>query len=567
MKSSIKKIIMSLAILAGVAAIFSFRPAKNHNFEVAKNMEIFNAIVKELDMFYVDTIDPNVTIKRGIDAMLYSLDPYTSYYPEDDQDEIEQLIKGSYGGIGSVISYNLKKKHSVIAEPYQGMPAAEAGLKAGDVLLEIDGESLQGKDNAQVSEMLRGEIGTTFQLKVQRPGVEKPLTFSITRKAIQLPTIPYYGKVSDQVGYIEFINFTEGSANDFKKAFVDLKKQGVNSLIIDLRNNGGGLLSEAVDIVNFFVPKGKTIVNTKGKVNYTNSDYKTKNQPLDLEIPIALLVGGQTASAAEILAGSLQDLDRGVVIGNKTFGKGLVQTPRSLPYGAIMKMTTAKYYIPSGRCVQAIDYSHRGVDGRSERIPDSLLSVFHTSIGREVKDGAGVMPDIEVKQDKLPNILFYLVTENIIFDYATEFCLTHPSIAAPEEFKLSDADYNDFKNFVAKQDFKYDQQSEKVLSSLKEIAEFEGYLEEAKAEFEALESKLSHNLDKDLDYFRKEIQHLLSIEINKRYHFQAGSSIEQLKQDKELDQALNILEKDTAYKSILSPSFKPIVSDSIAILY
>ena len=566
MKNGIKKIILTLAILSGVAVIFSFRPEKNHNFEVAKNMEIFNAIVKELDMFYVDTIDPNVTIKHAINAMLYSLDPYTNFYPEDDQDEIEQMIKGSYGGIGSVITYNVKKKHSVIAEPYKGMPAAEAGLKAGDILLQIDDESLEGKDNAKVSEMLRGEIGTTFQLKVQRPGVDQPITFSITRRAIQLPTIPYYGKATPEIGYIEFINFTEGSSKEFKKAFVDLKQKGISSLVIDLRNNGGGLLSEAVDIVNYFVPKGQPIVSTKGKVAHTNSEYKTEQQPLDLEIPIVLLVGGQTASAAEILAGSLQDLDRGVVVGSKTFGKGLVQTPRSLPYGALMKLTTAKYYIPSGRCVQAIDYSHRSSDGRSERIPDSLLTVFHTSIGREVKDGAGIMPDIEVVQEKLPNILFYLVTENIIFDYATQYCLKHKTIGSAQDFKLTDADYHAFKEYAKKQDFKYDQQSEKVLSSLKEIAEFEGYLEEAQEEFNALEKKLSHNIDKDLDYFRKDIQHLLSIEIIKRYHYQAGSSIEQLKQDKDFDQALSILQNQTGYKQVLSPEFKPLTGDSLALV-
>ncbi|EGJ70671.1 carboxyl-terminal protease [Bacteroides coprosuis DSM 18011] len=565
MKNGIKKLVISLSVVVGIAVFFSFRAEKDHNFEVAKNLDIFNSIVKELDMFYVDTIDPNVTIRRAIDAMLYSLDPHTSYYPADDQSELEQMIKGSYGGIGSIISYDPKNKYSVIAEPYEGMPAAEVGLKVGDILLQIDDTVLSDKDNQQVSEMLRGEIGTNFVLKVKRPGVEKPLDFTITRKSIQLPTIPYYGVLKDKVGYIEFVSFSGTPAADFKKAFVDLKNQGIESLIIDLRSNGGGLLDEAVEIVNYFVPKGDTIVTTKGKIKQASNTYVTKNQPLDTEIPIVLLVGGSTASAAEILAGSLQDLDRGVVIGNKTFGKGLVQIPRALPYGANMKLTSAKYYIPSGRCVQAIDYSHRDADGKVERIPDSLMTVFHTSIGREVKDGAGIMPDIEVKQDKLPNILFYLVTENHIFNYATDYCLKHKKIAPAKDFALSEADYQEFKEYIKGKDFKYDQQSEKVLSSLKEIAEFEGYLEESKSEFEALEKKLSHNIDKDLDYFSKDIKHILSLEIVKRYYFQKGSTIERLKQDKEVDEAVGILKGNTIYKNILSPAFKPMLSDSISV--
>lgn len=543
----------------------SFKTTKEHNFEVAKNMDIFNAIVKELDMFYVDTIDPNVTIKRGIDAMLYSLDPHTSYYPAEDKSELEQMIKGSYGGIGSVISYNPKKKHSMIAEPYEGMPAAEVGLKVGDVLLQIDTVDLKGKDNQKISEMLRGEVGTTFKLKVQRPGVSKPMTFDITRKSIELPTIPYYGLLSNNVGYIEFVSFSGTPASDFKKAFVDLKSQGAKSLIIDLRNNGGGLLDEAVDIVNYFVPKGKTIVTTKGKIPQASSTYVTKNQPLDTEIPIILLVGSSTASAAEILAGSLQDLDRGVVMGSKTFGKGLVQIPRPLPFGANMKLTSAKYYIPSGRCVQAIDYSHRSADGSVTRIPDSLMTIFHTSIGREVKDGAGILPDIEVTPEKLPNILFYLVTENIIFDYATDYAIKHKTIAPANEFTLTDADYTEFKNLAKSRDFKYDQQSEKVLKSLKELAEFEGYMEDAKAEFEALEKKLSHNIDRDLDYFSKDIKEIISLEIIKRYYYQKGSTIERLKFDEDVKMAIKIF-ASPVYKEVLSPAFKPLSIDSIASL-
>lgn len=381
--------IIAVIVLIAVA-FFGFKKGDDRNFQIAKNLDIFNAIVKELDMFYVDTIDPNKTIREGIDNMLYSLDPYTVYYPENDQDELEMMVKGSYGGIGSLIRYNPKLQYTVIAEPYEGMPAAESGLKAGDILLEIDGKDL--KNNSDVSTLLRGQVGTSFKLKVQRPGVKEPLEFTIVRRSIQMPTIPYYGIMEGQVGYINLSSFSGTPSKDFKNAFLDLKKQGATSLVIDLRNNGGGLLDQAVEIVNFFVPRGKTIVTTKGKIKQASNTYKTLREPLDTDIPIAVLVNSGTASSSEILSGSLQDLDRAVIVGNRTYGKGLVQVPRSLPYGGNLKITTSKYYIPSGRCVQAIDYAHRNEDGSVARIPDSLTTVFHTAAGREVRDGGGVSP-------------------------------------------------------------------------------------------------------------------------------------------------------------------------------
>ena len=542
----------SLLLLVTVVALWGFASGDSRSFQVAKNLDIFNSIVKELDLFYVDTIDPNKTVREGIDAMLYSLDPYTEYYPEDDQAELEQMLKNSYGGIGSVITWNAKRKRSVIAEPYEGMPAAEVGLKAGDVLLEIDGKDLMGKNNQQVSEMLRGQVGTSFKLKVERPGEKKPLEFDIVRRSIQLPLIPYYGVVGDHVGYINLSTFSGRPAKEFKRAFLDLKKQGITSLVIDLRNNGGGLLDESVEIANYFLPRGKTLVTTKGKIEQASNTYKTLREPIDLDIPIAVLVNSVTASASEILAGSLQDLDRAVLVGTRTFGKGLVQTTRPLPYGGTMKVTTSKYYIPSGRCVQAIDYTHRNEDGSVGRIPDSLTTVFHTAAGREVRDGGGVTPDIEVKQEKLPNILFYLVNDNLIFDYATDYCLKHPTIAAPEQFEVTDADYADFKVKVKAAGFKYDQQTEKMLKNLKEMAEFEGYLEGASAEFDALEKKLQHNLDHDLDYFADDIRSLIAVEIVKRYYYQRGSIIQQLKDDKDLDAALEILGDTAAYRKMLS---------------
>lgn len=545
-------------IVVGVlatAAFFSFKSGDDRNFQVAKNLDIFNAIVKELDMFYVDTIDPNKTIRTGIDNMLYSLDPYTEYYPEEDQSELEQMVKGSFGGIGSLISYNPKLKRSMIAEPFEGTPAALAGLKAGDVLMEIDGVDLAGKDNAQVSQLLRGPVETSFQLKVERPnekGGRTPMEFTIVRKSIQTPTIPYAGMLENQVGYINVSTFSGNPSKGFKKAFLELKEQGATSLVIDLRNNGGGLLDEAVEIANYFLPRGKVIVTTKGKIPQAGNTYKTLREPLDLDIPIVVLVNSATASASEILSGSLQDLDRAVIVGNRTFGKGLVQVPRSLPYGGMMKVTTSKYYIPSGRCVQAIDYKHRNPDGSVGVIPDSLTKVFHTAAGREVRDGGGVMPDIVVKEDKLPNILFYLVRDNLIFDYATQYCLQHPTIAEPQAFEVTDADYQAFKDMVKKADFKYDQQSEKILKTLKEAAEFEGYMKDASAEFEALEKKLNHDLDRDLDYFSSDIKNMIASEIIKRYYYQRGGIIQQLKDDNDLKEALKVLGDPVKYREMLS---------------
>lgn len=548
----IRKVFLVLAIVLGTAAIWGFASGDSRSFQLAKNIDIFNSIVKELDLFYVDSIDPNKTIREGIDAMLYSLDPYTNYFPEEDQSELEQMLKNSYGGIGSVITWNAKLKRSMIAEPYEGMPAAEVGLKPGDILLEIDGEDLLGKNNQEVSEMLRGQVGTSFKLKVQRPGQKKPMEFDIVRRSIQLPIIPYYGMLDNNVGYISLSTFSGNPSKEFKQAFLDLKKQGITSLVIDLRNNGGGLLDEAVKIANYFLPRGETLVTTKGKLEQSSNMYKTLREPLDLDIPLAVLVNSVTASSSEILAGSLQDLDRAVIIGNRTFGKGLVQTTRPLPYGGTIKITTSKYYIPSGRCVQAIDYTHRNEDGSVGRIPDSLTTVFHTRAGRVVRDGGGVTPDIEVEAEKLPNILFYLVNDNLIFDYATDYCLKHPTVPQPEQFEVTDADYAEFKEKVKAADFKYDQQTEKILKSLKEMAEFEGYLDDASTEFDALEKKLQHNLERDLDHFSKEIKSMLAIEIIKRYYYQRGSIIQQLKDDPDLKEAIKILGDSLSYKKMLS---------------
>lgn len=550
--------VLLAAVLVAVA-FFSFKSGDDCNFQIAKNLDTFNSIVKELDMFYVDTLDPNKTVREGIDYMLSSLDPYTEYYPEDDQAELQQMLNASFGGIGSLITYNQKLKRSMIAEPFEGTPAAKVGLKAGDILMEIDGKDLAGKNNQEVSQMLRGAVGTSFKLKVERPdekGGTRPLEFDIVRQTIQTPMIPYDTIFNKNVGYINLSTFSGTPSKDFKKTFLKLKKEGITSLVIDLRGNGGGRLEEAVEIANFFLPRGKVIVTTKGKTKQASNTYKTLREPLDLDIPITVLVNGATASASEILSGAFQDFDRAVIVGSRTFGKGLVQTTRPLPYGGVMKLTTSKYYIPSGRCVQAIDYKHRNEDGSVGTIPDSLTTVFHTAAGREVRDGGGVMPDIEVKQEKLPNILFYLVRDNLIFDYATQYCLKHPSIPSPQEFKVTDADYNDFKAMVKKADFKYDQQSEKIMKTLKEAAKFEGYLDEASEEIKALEKKLTHNLDRDLDYFSKDIRSMIADEIIKRYYYTRGGIIQQLKDDDGLQAALKILADPVKYKETLSAPVK-----------
>ena len=550
--------VLLAAVLVAVA-FFSFKSGDDRNFQIAKNLDTFNSIVKELDMFYVDTLDPNKTVREGIDYMLSSLDPYTEYYPEDDQAELQQMLNASFGGIGSLITYNQKLKRSMIAEPFEGTPAAKVGLKAGDILMEIDGKDLAGKNNQEVSQMLRGAVGTSFKLKVERPdekGGTRPLEFDIVRQTIQTPMIPYDTIFNKNVGYINLSTFSGTPSKDFKKTFLKLKKEGITSLVIDLRGNGGGRLEEAVEIANFFLPRGKVIVTTKGKTKQASNTYKTLREPLDLDIPITVLVNGATASASELLSGAFQDFDRAVIVGSRTFGKGLVQTTRPLPYGGVMKLTTSKYYIPSGRCVQAIDYKHRNEDGSVGTIPDSLTTVFHTAAGREVRDGGGVMPDIEVKQEKLPNILFYLVRDNLIFDYATQYCLKHPSIPSPQEFKVTDADYNDFKAMVKKADFKYDQQSEKIMKTLKEAAKFEGYLDEASEEIKALEKKLTHNLDRDLDYFSKDIRSMIADEIIKRYYYTRGGIIQQLKDDDGLQAALKILADPVKYKETLSAPVK-----------
>ena len=562
----IKRTLISALVLLIGLGFSSFKQEDDRNFQIAKNLDIFNAIFKELDLFYVDTLEAEKVIQNGVNGMLALTDPYTEYYPEEEVSSLKEMITGKYGGIGAVIRYYEKKDRIAIIEPVEGMPAAEAGVKAGDVILSVGGKEMVRGDmkpqefSSKVSEALRGEPGTSFVLKVLRPlkNDSTVLEFKITRRNIRNNPVPYYGMVHDSIGYLALSSFTDNCSKDVKKAFIELKDKGAKALIFDLRDNGGGSLQEAVEIVNFFVPKGKEIVVTKGKIRQAAGSFKTTNEPIDTHIPLAVLVNGNTASASEILSGSMQDLDRAVIIGARTYGKGLVQTTRQLPYNGTLKVTTSKYYIPSGRCIQAIDYAKKNADGSVARIPDSLTHVFHTAAGREVRDGGGIRPDIEVKGDKLPNILFYLVNEDLIFDYATQYCLDHSAPASVDSLQITDADYAAFKKMVKDADFTYDRQSEQLLKTLKEVAEFEGYMEGAAEEFKALEQKLNHNLDRDLDYFAGPIKEQLAEEIATRYFFQRGAVMQRLKDDNDLKKAIEVLTSPADYRKILSTPVKAV---------
>ena len=528
---------------------------KDHNFTVAKNLEVFNAIYKNLDLLYVDKLPADTVIGNAVDAMLESLDPYTEYYPQAKGKDLKMLMTGKYAGVGALIRYSPKYKNVFIDEPYENMPAANAGLRKGDLILSIDDLSMEGKTTQFVSDHLRGDAGTTFMIKIRRPSTGKIMKLKITRGAIKMPAVPYYGLLDSGIGYINLNQFTEDCSKDFRRAFVEMKKNGMHKLIVDLRNNGGGLESEAVNIVNLFVPKDVTIVSNHGKVKRLDRDYKTTAEPIDTVIPIVVLVNNNTASSSEITAGALQDLDRAVIMGTRTYGKGLVQTTVDLPYNGKMKLTTHKYYIPSGRCIQAVNYRHdRG--GSTEHVPDSLSKVFHTLHGREVRDGGGIKPDLEVAPDTASNIQTYLMsvidsTETVL-DYIVSYVAKHPTIANPSAFELTDDDYEAFKQHVLKSGFKYDGVSEKILKELVKTAKFEGYYNDAKPEFDAIENKLKHNVAKDLDYNRNRIMQALASTIVSIYYYQRGTIEYTLKHDKQIKAAQKLLDNPAKYKEILA---------------
>ena len=549
-----KKILTLLVFTLSLAPAFA---QQEHNFTLTKYLDIFNSIYRQLDIFYVDSLEADKVVRVGIDAMTQELDIYTKFYPEEEMGELKMMTTGKYGGIGSIIRMR-KDSTVIIQEPYPDMPAAEVGLQVGDVLLKIDDKDLKGMNTSEVSELLRGEPGTTFMLKVQRPGEKKTRDFKITRRSIKVPAIPYYGMMGD-AGYIFLREFTEGCAKDVRKAIISLKEKGAKKLILDLRNNGGGLLNEAIDMVNLFVPKNIKIVETKGKMVAANYSYKTNNDPLDVDIPLTVLVDENTASAAEIVSGSLQDLDRAVIIGGDTYGKGLVQSSRELPYNGSIKLTTAKYYLPSGRCIQKIDYKklreaaeiYRTTGKRVSTKGDSIKQIFHTAGGREVTEGNGIKPDVEVKHDTLSNIVYYLSNDDVLTDWGTQYCQNHPTIPAVKDFSITDADYAEFKKMVKDSDFKYDRQSEKRLADLKKTAQFEGYYDDAKAEFEALEKKFAHNLDREMDRQEKDLRKVMANEIVRRYYFQAGTVEEMLKDDDDTKRAIEVLGNPAEYNKIL----------------
>lgn len=550
---------LMLTALMAVAMPIMAQNTSDHNFRVAKNLDIFNAIYRNLDLMYVDSLDADKTIGTAIRSMMHSLDPYTDYFPEDKAAEYKQMMTGKYAGIGSIISYSFTRKRVIINEPYEGMPAAEAGLKKGDIILSIDGESMAEKTTAYVSDHLRGEPGTTMVLKIQRPSTGKKMTVKVQRKAIQMPYLPYYGMQKGGIGYINYNQYVENSAKDVRRAFIDLKKQGMKGLVLDLRNNGGGSVQEALQILNMFIPKGRHLLSMKGKVKNANSNYNTTVEPLDTVMPIVVLVNEATASASEITSGALQDYDRAVIMGTRTYGKGLVQIPNvSLPYNGKLKLTTAKYYIPSGRCIQALRYKHTDNGYVAENVPDSLTHEFRTAAGRIVRDGGGIKPDIEVKPDSLPNIAFYLSrvdTTDIMLNYEIDYIAAHPTVASPKDFELSDADYEQFKQLVIKSGFTYDQVSEKILKELENLARFEGYYDDAKPEFEALRQKLKHNIAKDLDYpyNKQKIKELIAADLMAAYYFEKGSLENSLRNDKQFAEAARLLGNPDEYHKLLQP--------------
>ncbi len=548
----IKKFLI-VFVLAGVTglALFSFTNDQK-NFEIAKNLDIYYSLFRELNAFYVDDIDPNKLVKTSIDKMLESLDPYTNYISEADVEDFRFMTTGEYAGIGALISK--QNENIIIAEPYEGFPAQKSGLKAGDIILEVEGKTTSTMTTEDVSNLLKGPAMKPVKIKIQRPGDKKPFEVDVVREKISIDAVPYYGMVDDKTAYIRLSNFTQDCGDEVKKAYLELMKQHKpESLILDLRSNPGGLLIESVKIMNLFVPKGSDIVSTRGKVKEWDNVYKATQNPVDTTIRIAVITNRGSASASEIIAGAMQDLDRGLVIGTRTFGKGLVQTTRDLSYNTKLKVTTAKYYVPSGRCIQAVDYSHRNEDGSVGTVPDSLISQFTTKNGRKVFDGGGVVPDIKVDQDDLSSLAVELITRFTVFDYATHFAAKNPAIPQPEDFTITDAVYDDFIGYVKNNNFKYDSETQDAYAELLKTAKEEKYFEVASEEFKALEARLKPDLDKDLRLFRDEISDLLKDEIAGRYYFQKGAIRATIKEDPDILKAREILNNPGAYAGYFTP--------------
>jgi len=539
-------VIIALVLIVGVSTGF-LATQETRDFKIAKNLDIFFSLFRELNTFYVDDIDPDKVIKAGIDNMLKTLDPYTVYFPESEADDFNIMIAGKYGGIGSMV--RAAGDYVVISEVYKGFPADKAGIKPGDILKKVDGISLKGLPTEKVSEKLKGNPGTEVSITIERNGKETEMP--IKREKIIMPPVPYYGMLDDKTGYIRFTDFTQDCIANVKNALVDLKARNAKQIILDLRGNPGGLLTEAVEIVNLFTPEGTEVVSTKGKVKQFDESFKTTKQPVDDKIPLAVIINRGSASASEIVAGAIQDLDRGVIVGQRSYGKGLVQITRPLSYNTELKVTTAKYYIPSGRCIQARDFSHPNEDGSVGVIPDSLISEFKTKNGRIVKDGGGITPDIEILPEPLSQISQELYLRNFIFDYATKYYWSHPDIKTPEQFSFTDQDYDDFKAFLISRKFSYRTSTEESLNELITNAKKEKYYDIHKDLFSELQKDVAHNLDQDLKMFRKEITGLLEDEIMSRYFYESGAIEWTIKSDEQISKAREILNNQQEYTSIL----------------
>ena len=543
------KIKLLIAVVA-VIGIIGF--TKDRDFEMSKNLDIYHTLFRELSIYYVDEINPGDLVKKSIDEMLKSLDPYTVYIPESDIEDFRFMTTGQYGGIGAYIRSVDDKV--IVTEPIEGSPAMNAGIKAGDYIVEIDGKDVTTFDSEKVSELLKGEPQSKVVLTVETPFTNKRKKVDVIRQKIKVKSIPYYGMVADGIGYITLSSFTENCAQEVKDALLDLKKNNtLKGLILDLRGNPGGLLNEAVAMSNLFVDRGSEIVSTKGKVTMWNKTYYATNEPVDTKLPLAILVNSGTASASEIVSGVVQDLDRGIIIGSRTYGKGLVQTTRDLSYNTKLKLTTAKYYIPSGRCIQALDYSHRNADGSVGRVPDSLISKFKTRAGRSVYDGGGVLPDIKMEPEIMSRIAISLYTKNLIFDYATLYNQKHSSIGKAEDFRIDDATYDDFVNFLADKNYDYKLESEKLITDLEAAIKKDKYDERIGDELESLRVKLARDKSKDLQIFKSEISSLLQEEIVSRYYYQVGRVKSQMSNDSTLFKAIDILSDAEAYAKLLQP--------------
>jgi carboxyl-terminal processing protease len=555
MKNILKKSVLVLVLVTVAGISTAFYAYRDRDFEIVKNLDIFYTLFKELNMFYVDETDPEQLIKKGIDGMLGSLDPYTEFIPESKADDFRFQTTGEYGGIGALI--RKAGEYAIVSDPYEGFPAAKNGIQAGDLLLEINGTSVKNKELANVSDLLKGTPGTEVSLLLRRGADGKEVRKKMLRERITIPNVPYAGMLDNQTGYIRLSSFTTNAGKEVRDAVTNLRdKNGARSIILDLRGNPGGLLMEAVNIAAVFIPRGLEVVSTKGKVNQFDYDYKTTSAPVDTALPIVLLTSRGSASASEIVAGSLQDYDRGVILGQRTFGKGLVQTTRRLSYNTQLKVTTAKYYIPSGRCIQAVDYTHRNEDGSVGIIPDSLIHEFKTKKGRTVFDGGGILPDIKEEPENFSRIAVSLATRNILFDFATRYAGKHDSIASPGQFKLTDQDYAQFVEFLKDKDFDYKTESESKLLELEKAAKNEKYYEQVKDELNLLSASLAHDKNKDIQTFRPEIEQLLTEEIVSRYYYQGGRIAYSLRFDKQVQSAMKLLQDKAKYTAILDGSFK-----------